>query len=119
MRRVLIVEDERIIAMSLSHQLKALGLETVAVTGCARDALSCLLREDVELVFMDVGLAGQRSGIEAARVMHETYNVPIVFMSAFSDAETEKRAREAGGVAFLSKPAEDEELRQVLRNVFD
>ncbi|NJB68735.1 CheY-like chemotaxis protein [Desulfobaculum xiamenense] len=118
MHRVLIVEDESIIAMGLRHQLRALGLDTVAVAACARDALECMRRHCVELVFMDVMLSGRRDGIEAAEAIRGVREVPVIFMSAFTDGDTELRARRAGGVAFLSKPAEDSELAGVLRTIF-
>lgn len=114
MCRVLVVEDETIIAMELTYKLRAMGITAVDVADCAGSALHCVRQRPVDVVFMDVYLAGRRDGIEAAQAIRGICPVPVVFVSASSDRATAQRASEVGGVAFLTKPVEDADLREVL-----
>jgi len=92
-RRVLIVEDETIIAMSLEALVEDFGMEScgIAATGLEAVELARTLRPD--LVLMDVSLMGEMDGVEAARAAQEAVGVRIVFVTAYGSGEVMDRIR--------------------------
>ncbi len=108
--RVLVVEDEAIVAMDLKRQLVRLGYVVPAVVaeGDAAMAKAESLRPD--LVLMDIKLQGQNDGVLAAKVIRERFNIPVVFLTAYGDDETVRRARTAGPFGYVLKPFEERQL---------
>ena len=109
--KVLIVEDERIIAKDIERGLITLGYDVV---GFAQDSLEAIskvksLRPDV--VLMDVYIDGDIDGIETARIINSTYFTPVVFLTSYSDTETIDRAKDVGPFAYLLKPLNETELK--------
>lgn len=115
--RVMIVEDEFIIALALRRQVEALGCEVCCVTDSAETSLAEASRLTPDAVLMDVSIRGGSDGIEAARRLTGELGLPVIIVSAYTDEETMHRAREAGAVAVLGKPASDEDLRRTLARV--
>lgn len=113
--KVLIVEDERIIAKDIENGLIALGYDVVDIAQNSIDAIARvkILRPDV--VLMDVHIDGEIDGIETARIINATYFTPVVFLTAFSDEETIERAKEVGPFAYLIKPFNEAELRAAIQ----
>jgi AmiR/NasT family two-component response regulator/signal transduction histidine kinase len=110
--RILIVEDEQLVAMELQSRLGDLGYEVVgtADSGAGAIAQARALRPD--LVFMDIRLReGGMDGIEAAQHIHSTLGAPVVFLTAYTDARTLERTREVEHYGYLVKPFEERELR--------
>jgi len=118
-RRVMIVEDEFIIALALRRQLEALGYEICCVTDTVRAALDCAQAGAVDAVFMDVSLRGGGDGIEATLVLVQEHGLPVIVLSAYTDAQTRTRALEAGARAVLGKPASEQELCQALAEALE
>ena len=108
--RVLIVEDEAIVAMFIEDLLDISGHDVVASVTNARDAVSTALSERPDLILMDVNLDGARDGIDAAREIRESRDVPIIFITAYSDETTRGRAMAVGNVAYLLKPFRHDQL---------
>lgn len=108
--RLLLVEDERLIALDVQHRLQRLGYEVVgtAATGEAAIDLARNLRPDVLL--MDIQLAGDMDGIEASEIIRAGLDIPVVYLTACSDEQTLQRARSSGPLAFVLKPFGDREL---------
>ncbi len=112
--KVLVIEDEKIIAMDLSRRLEALGY---TVTGTAGDAESALrkarsLRPDI--VLMDIVLPGGTDGVELSGLMRSEFEVPIVFVTAHSDDRTVERAKATGPYGYVTKPVDDRQLQIVI-----
>lgn len=108
--KILIVEDEVIIAADLMQILAANGY---AVAGPAVDypaARALLVRESPDLVLLDINLRGEKNGIDLAALLHQDYHLPFIFTSAFSDAATMKRAGATQPAAYLVKPFREEQL---------
>lgn len=112
--RVMIVEDEAITAMATGAMIKRLGHTVSAAVGTGQDALDAFRRQRPDLVLMDIRLDGDLDGIETAKLMRRDSNVPVVFVSAFVDDVTRRRAAEAGPFAFMPKPLDEYELRDML-----
>lgn len=108
--RVLVVEDQSIIALDLKSRLMGLGYEVAAVVDNAEAAIrqAGALRPD--LVLMDVRLKGELDGIQAAERIRARQDVPVIYLTAHSDEQTLRRARLTEPQAYLLKPFEDREL---------
>jgi len=112
--RVMIVEDEAITAMATGAMIKRLGHVVSAAVGTGQDALDAFRRQRPDLVLMDIRLDGDLDGIETAKLMRRDSDVPVVFVTAFVDDVTRKRADEANPLAFMAKPLDEFDLRDML-----
>ena len=115
--RVLIVEDEAIIALDLKYRLRRLGYEVVGCTDTGEDAIryACAIQPD--LVLMDIQLKGPIDGIQAACQIRENIDIPVIFTSAQNDLATEMqiaKARPLFSMGFLSKPFADHTLQEIM-----
>ena len=113
-KQILIVEDERVVAKDLARSLLRLGYNVVAraATGEEADHLAQLWKPD--LILMDVRLRGELDGIATAERIHEHSDIPIIFLTAFSDRETIERAMSTRPFGYVVKPFQDVELRCTL-----
>jgi AmiR/NasT family two-component response regulator len=108
--RVVIVEDEAIVAMDLQRRVEGLG-HSVVGTAASRDAALCRVADTKpDLILLDIRLRGKEDGIAAAEDVRRRWNVPVIFLTAFSDRRTLARARGAGSSGYLVKPIDDGQL---------
>ncbi|WP_188260296.1 response regulator [Azospirillum tabaci] len=114
--RVLVVEDETIVAMYLTDMLEELSYEVCGVAANAADALKIAERERPALALVDIGLAGPQDGIETAQALRERFAVGSIFMSGASDPVLLERARAAGPHGFIQKPYDERQLKTLLNN---
>ena len=112
--RIMVVEDERLVALALGQTLKALGYEVVGLVTTGREAVRKAGELEPDLVLMDIRLKGELDGIEAAIRIHETYKIPIVFLTAYSDDHTLERARAAKPYGYVLKPFEEKSLKSAV-----
>lgn len=110
-KRLLVVEDEALIALALSSKLQTLGYEVCAIAATGRAALEKVAEFHPDLVLMDIRLPGGMNGIEAALRIREEYEIPVTYLTAYSDEETLAKARLAKPYGFLLKPFQERELR--------
>ena len=113
--RIQIVEDEPIVALDLRSGLEQLGYEVVGIAANEPEALSLADRQQPDLVLMDIHLDQGSDGIVAARRLRERRSVPIVFLTAYGEPETLKRAAQAAPYGYLLKPFELRELNATVR----
>jgi PAS domain S-box-containing protein len=104
--KILIAEDEQILAMDVRAQLSDLGYEVVGIASTGRQALRLSDERRPDLVLMDVQLHGTMDGITAASEIRSQFQIPVVFMTAFAGEETLSRARSSGAYGYLPKPFE-------------
>lgn len=107
---VLVVEDERIIALDLRSKLTRLGYRVLGTAHTGRDAVRLASELKPDIVLMDIILDGDMDGVEAARRILEHRLVPVVFVSACNDTSTKERAARLGCEGFVSKPVDSREL---------
>ncbi len=112
--RILVVEDEMLVARDLAEQLVLLGYEPVGQTTRGEDALPLAKQVHPDLVLMDIQLAGAMDGIEAAQQIRSQLALPVVFLTAFDADDTLARAKLAEPYGYLLKPFSERELRTVL-----
>ena len=118
MARILLVEDERIVALALKHELGANGHEIVAMATNGTDALAALVRHQPDVVLMDVMIEGDMDGIETARRMAGSSSTPIIYLTGESDADTRRRAMHSiSCIGYLNKPVNMPSLTQALQDV--
>ena len=115
--KILLVEDEEIIAQVHRLYLEMGGNEVVAVTDTAEEA--CVLASELhpDLIVMDVRLNGEMDGIEGAAEIQRTNHIPVVYVSGNSDKPTVERSKNTLCAGFLVKPVLAEELNEVINNV--
>jgi hypothetical protein len=108
--RVLVVEDEAMIAEELRARLSARNMNVVEVVDNAADAFSAAERHRPDLVLMDVRLKGTRDGVSASAAIAGAFTTPVVFLTAHADDETLRRARLTEPYGYVVKPFEEREL---------
>lgn len=108
--RVLVVEDEALIAEELHLRLSRLGMTVVASVDSADGAVARAADTQPDIVLMDIRLRGARDGIEAALEIRRSFDVPVVFLTAHSDIGTLHRAKQAAPFGYVLKPFEEQEL---------
>lgn len=108
--RILIVEDESIVAMDIKHRAEGLGYTVIGVTPSGEEALELVRENPPDLILMDIVLKGKMDGIEAAQRIHDDYDIPVLYLTAYSDEETLKRAKITEPFGYIIKPFEDREL---------
>lgn len=113
-RKVLIVEDEPIIAADLRDRLTDLGFEVMANVNSGEEALLKVQYESPDLILMDVQLAGKLDGVETALLLRETTDAALIFLTSNSDEATFRRARRAQPQAFISKPFRGRDLAHAI-----
>jgi len=112
--RILIVEDDKTIALGLRMLLNHWGYDVIAVAASGEHALVLAAAEPPDLVLMDVRLDGRLDGIETAAVLRFEHHMPVLFLTAQTDPRTLDRlaGSEAGGVLF--KPVDPDRLRAMI-----
>jgi CheY-like chemotaxis protein len=112
--RILIVEDEQLVAMDAEMQLIALGYEVTGIAATGKEALRLAETTQPNLILMDIQLRGSRDGFATAAELQQRMDIPIVFVTAFGNEEAKRRAKAASPYEVLTKPYRPEDLRAVV-----
>ena len=115
MKHILIVEDESLIALEISNFIEELGYSTVAVASNGLLAIKIADERSIDLILMDVRLKGEMDGITCAQEIKKGKNIPLIYISAFSDEETLERAIQTNPTTYLTKPFNRAELQVALK----
>ena len=115
MTRVMIVEDEAIVAAELWQNLEHLGYQVIASTDMGIDAIILALENRPDLILMDIALKGEMDGIETASHIKHLTDIPIIYMTAFSDQKTLNRAKTTAYFGYITKPFYNKELDSKLQ----
>ena len=113
--RILIVEDEALVCKDIERTLLAAGEEVVGTTPSAEEGVAKAVDLRPDIVLMDIKLKGAMSGIEAAKRIREEANIPVVFLTAFSDDSTLNKARVAQPYGYIVKPFTSEDLKATIK----
>ena len=108
--KIHITEDEFIVSKNLERKLIALGYDVIGCSASGEDTLVDIEKNIPDLILMDIMLAGKLDGIQTANIIAEKYNIPLIFLTAYSSDEIYKRAQNSHPYAYLLKPFEDREL---------
>ncbi|SIQ21825.1 PAS domain S-box-containing protein [Alkalispirochaeta americana] len=107
---ILIVEDERIVALDIQTRLESLGFRVVGIARDGDTALALAQSESPDLALMDIQIVGELDGIMVAERIRERFGIPSIFLTAFSDRQNLARAKEAQAYGYLLKPFQEREL---------
>lgn len=102
--RVIIVEDEFVIAEDISEYLKSEGYDVLSVFNNAEDALAFALENPTDILLVDIKLSGKMEGIDLVKAIRQEMSIPVIYITANSDKSTYERAKETRPQAFLIKP---------------
>ena len=116
-RKVLIVEDEVLNAMSLATLIRAWGYEVVDMVTSGEDAVQAAVVHRPDVVLIDICIHGQIDGLGAAREIVDRFRIPVIFMTGYDDEETVKAAMELKALAFLVKPFHPDRVKEALRAI--
>ena len=108
--RILVVEDEAIVAMGIKQKLEDLGHQVVDVVLTGEDAVETALKMEPDLILMDIVLKGSMDGIEAAAKIRNQLDIPVIYLTAYSDEEVLERARMTEPYGYIIKPFKKSEL---------
>jgi PAS domain S-box-containing protein len=112
--RILIVEDERIVALDLQERLRELSYDVPAVAASGVQAVEMVEQIQPDLILMDIRLQGEMDGIETADHIRDKYGLPVVYLTAYSDQSTLRRARISEPFGYLVKPYDIENVRSTI-----
>ena len=112
--RVLIVEDEVIVALELQQLLTDLGYAVVSTARAGTEAIKQAQSQELDLILMDIQLEDDITGIDAARRIQDTEQIPIIFLTAFGDEKTLQAAKKTSPYGYLLKPFNRESLHATI-----
>ncbi|MFA5043094.1 MAG: response regulator [Kiritimatiellia bacterium] len=112
--RIMIVEDESIVSKDIQHSLTSMGYDVAGIVAFGEEAVERVGELKPDLILMDVMLKGAIDGIEAAERIRREHSVPIVYLTAYTDDDTLRRAKVTEAFGYLLKPFEDRELRTMI-----
>jgi len=108
--RILVVEDEAIVAMVIKKRLMNLGYSVSGVAATGKDAITKVEGTFPDLVLMDIMLKGDMDGIEAAEEIRKRFSIPVVYLTAHSDENTLERAKQTEPYGYILKPFTERDL---------
>tara|TARA_R110000823_G_scaffold171736_9_gene304226 strand:- start:77797 stop:80235 length:2439 start_codon:yes stop_codon:yes gene_type:complete len=112
--KILIVEDESIVAMDIKRRLEKLGYRVTGMAPSAKKAMALLETDLPDIILMDIHLGGSMDGIDIANIVNQTYHVPVIFITAYSEEATMGRATKALPYGYLLKPFSERDLYAVI-----
>ncbi len=113
--RVLVVEDETIIAMDLQGILKQFGYEVCRVVSSGEESIRTAKRYRPDVVLMDIKLRGSMNGITAAKHIRSDLEIPVIYLTAYSDPYTMNSVNASEPEGYIYKPFEERQLRKALK----
>ena len=112
--KILVVEDEMIIAAKIAMQLTNLGYEVTGILPRGEEAISQLEDNRPDIILLDINLKGKIDGIETAKQIHLVADIPIIYLTANTDEATFNRAKPTRPYAFISKPFKQLDLQRAI-----
>ncbi len=112
--KILVVEDESIVAKDIQNSLKKLGYQVPTTVSSAEKAIEEIEENRPDLILMDIMLKGQMSGIEAANLIKERFGLPLIFLTAYADDNTLSKAKITEPYGYIIKPFKEKELQTTI-----
>ena len=107
---ILVVEDERVVALDIRSQLRNLGYDVPTIVSRGEDAVQTATELSPDLVLMDIHLRGEMDGIQAAQHIRTHLDIPVIYLTAYADDDTLQRAKVTEPFGYVVKPFEEREL---------
>lgn len=109
--RVLVVEDEAVVALDIQSRLRRLGYAPVGRASSGREAIALAEQHLPDIILMDIRIQGSMDGIETAHMIKSRLDIPAIYLTAHTDDQTIERAKTSDPYGYLTKPFEEHELR--------
>ncbi|MFZ4621237.1 MAG: PAS domain S-box protein [Bacteroidota bacterium] len=116
-KKVLIVEDEKIVALDLRTILRNAGYTVAAEVSTGKLAVAAAQEHTPDIILMDISLKGTMSGIEAAKIIIDRFDIPIIFLTANSDSNTLEQAKHVSAYGYILKPFDERDIRTTVELV--
>jgi PAS domain S-box-containing protein/putative nucleotidyltransferase with HDIG domain len=117
-KKILIVEDERIIAEDIKRISQHLGYNVIDMVSSGEKALALMQMASPDLILMDIHLEGKLTGIETAEKIYNDYHLPVVYLTAYADEQTLLKARFSEPFGYILKPFDEKELHATIEMAF-
>ncbi|MEZ5336564.1 MAG: response regulator [Methanolobus sp.] len=108
--KILVVEDESIIGLNIKKKLKSFGYTVPAIVATGEEAIKMAEITFPDLVLMDVRLKGDMDGVDTAEKIRENYDIPIIYLTAYSDDEVLEKAKKTKPYGYIVKPFKADDL---------
>ena len=112
--KILLVEDENVINMVTQDRVEGMGHTVCDTANTGQDAVEQAAAKKPDLVIMDITLKGKMDGIETAGRIRQLFDIPVIYLTAYDDKDTRRRAEATDPIAYLVKTFEDVELRSAI-----
>lgn len=112
--KILIVEDDFIVAIDLKIHLENMGYYVLDITDNGYDALTKTRETNPDSILMDINLKGDIDGIDTAQKINTLYHVPVIYLTGYNDKNTIKRANITEPFGYIVKPFEDREIQLLI-----
>ncbi len=112
--KILVVEDEKIVALGIKKMLKNMGYLVPSIASSGKEAISKAEITFPDLVLMDIMLKGDMDGVEAAEQIRQLFDVPVVYLTAYSDEKILARAKRTKPYGYIIKPFEENSLHATI-----
>jgi signal transduction histidine kinase len=113
--KILIVEDELLIAKGLARKLEKLEYVVVGIASSSEAALQKVEETKPDLILMDIVIKGDMDGIETTKLIQEKFNIPVIYVTAYADDETLERAEETESYGYILKPFKEREVHAAIK----
>jgi CheY-like chemotaxis protein len=117
-QKILVVEDEAIVAKDLQMRLINLGYDVPVTVPTGELAIAKAGEMHPDMILMDISLRSAMLGTEAAATIHKMYDIPVIFLTAYSDEQTLENAKASEPMGYITKPIEKNDLRVTLEMAF-
>ena len=117
-KKILIVEDEVIVAMEIEMHLKMNNFIVVGKCQSSKKAIEVSLEKKPDLIMMDINIQGEHDGVQAAKIILDSYKPSILFLSAYNDTDTIERIKQIPDSKLLPKPFSVHDLLKTINSFF-
>lgn len=119
MMRILIVEDEIILAMNVQMELEQLGHEVVGIAKNSTKAITIIEKDKPDLILMDIVIQGEINGMELTSIVNQKYGIPVIYRTAHMDEATINKVNQTEHCGILTKPTQLNELSAAINKAID
>jgi len=112
---ILIVEDEAIVALDIKRSIIKMGFDVTDMVTNYKDSIQSIQKKKPNILLLDINLRNSKSGIEIAKEVKKISDIPIIYLTAFSDDKTIEEAVQTNPIGYLVKPFKEEDLKSALQ----
>lgn len=117
--KILLVEDEALVGIEIKNTLQSMGYTRTELIASGQEVVHKARNNPVDLILMDVNLRGEMDGVEATKKIHETTDVPLIFITAYSNDSIISRIKETNAIGYIVKPIDDPDLKSMTERILE